>query len=120
MPDRDAGASRGGEIDVVDADRQVADHAKPRQRANHGGVEAIGDHAKHAVGLPRARPQLSRRRRHFVVPQIDPRRRGQPSDRGLRDRPRDEHPPLAYAVAAVFYLLATRLHPVPTLIASWP
>jgi hypothetical protein len=73
----------------------------------------------------RARAQLGRRRRHLVVPQIHPRRHGQPADRGLRDRPRHEHPPLVAAVAAVLtlamvYLFASMLHPVAALIASWP
>ena len=119
VADRDAGASRGGEVDIVDAHGQVADRAKPRQRADSGGVETIGDHAEHAVGLPRARPQLSRRRRHLVVPQIHPRRRCEPADCGLRDRPRNEDPALAGARAAVLYLPATMLHPVAVPIASW-
>ncbi len=103
MPDRDARQRCGGEIDIVDADRQVADDAKARRRGNQRGVDSVGHHRERTIRVAKAAAKFGVRRRSPIRPDLDPGGAAQFRKRGGADRPSDEN-----ARSAIFILHGSR------------
>src|SRR6266852_8659947 len=90
MPDRDTGVRSSREIDIVDADGEIADYQKTRRTRERFGVEAVAHHAQDAVDFVQTRDEFAVRRRHLVGPDFDLCRGAQPFEGRFRDPPRNE------------------------------
>src|SRR5712692_9901549 len=90
MPDRDTGARRSRQIDIVDADGEIADHQKTRRTRDRFGVEAVAHHAQDAVDFVQAGDEFVVRGRHLVGPDLDLCRGAQPLEGRFGDHARNE------------------------------
>ena len=68
VADRDAARRRRRHVDVVEADRVIADHLEPRGRVEQGGVDAIGQQRHQAVTVGDLLADEIVGRRHLLRP----------------------------------------------------
>ncbi len=91
MPDRDARARGGLEIDIVHSDRKVAHDAQPRRRGEERGVDSVGHHRECSISLANPAAELAVRRRHRMGPQVNACVAPQLGERLRRDLSGDEN-----------------------------
>ena len=85
MTYRNTAASGSFEVDIVDADGEIADTSEMRQRCNSRGIEAIGDHAEYGIGPAEPSKQFLMSGRKIIIPQLHPSCLGQSAQRRLRN-----------------------------------
>src|SRR5260370_35734464 len=66
MPDRDTSVRSSREIDIVDADGELADYKKTRRTRDRFGVEAVAPQPHAAVDFVATRDEFTVSRRHMV------------------------------------------------------
>ena len=71
LPTQTPRAVQAGDVDVVEADREVAHDLQPRGGVEQSGVDAVGQERHEAVAVLHPRPQLVVRRRELIGPEID-------------------------------------------------
>jgi hypothetical protein len=91
MSNRNSSLRRAREVDVVDADGEIADDAKTRGGGDCHRVEAIAHHAEDAVGVLQLGDQMVVRRRHFVIPHINAGNLREAAQGGIGDGSGDEN-----------------------------
>ena len=70
LPTRDAARGGGGHVDVVEADREVADDLEPRRGVEQRGVDPVGQQRHQAVAVGDLLPQHLVRRRQRLGPDL--------------------------------------------------